>query len=183
MAALLRKINREAWAAAAASPLWSNGDCPPEALREVIDRRGPLSMWRIDDPSETARVIAAQALMQESLGEFNYILIDESKLKRPGVYVKATPNEHTLDPIVNERHVDVDFSSGKVLFELAQVLIKDASPGVMTKQQILQEVKKRIADTSFDRTHLFNKKRKEPEIAASTRLLIKLWKEGTVGVV
>src|SRR5690348_11648469 len=107
MAYLLRKFsNKNAWAEVENSLLWEQGDCPPEALVQVFDARGGVSTWRVTTEEEVERVIAAQALMRSTIGDFAYFLIDEEVLRKDGIKLKNTPAK-TIDKYVNGLHVDI----------------------------------------------------------------------------
>jgi hypothetical protein len=94
---LLRKFsNKDAWAEVENSPLWEQGDCPPEALVQVFDNRAGVSTWRVSTEEEVERVIAAQAFMRGTIGDFAYCLIDEDILRKDGIQTKNTPAK-TMD--------------------------------------------------------------------------------------
>jgi hypothetical protein len=117
---LLRKFsNKDAWAEVENSPLWEQGDCPPEALVQVFDNRAGVSTWRVSTEEEVERVIAAQAFMRGTIGDFAYCLIDEDVLRKDGIKLKNTPVK-TMDKHVNELHVDIVELSAQQLVRLAR---------------------------------------------------------------
>jgi hypothetical protein len=182
MTRLLRKVSRDAWAEAATSPLWAQNDCPPEMLSEVFDKRG-LSMWQVEDDSEIPRLIAAQVMMQSSISdEFSYVLVERKLLEDANIKIIKSPAK-TLDKVVNELHVDVIEVSGLALIKLAKLIFENGEVRVMRKPEIINEIKARIGNNSFDKGALFSAKRKPAEIEASKTLIVDSWKVGRIAFV
>jgi hypothetical protein len=182
---LLRKFsNKDAWAEVENSPLWEQGDCPPEALVQVFDNRVGVSTWRVSTEEEVERVIAAQAFMRGTIGDFAYCLIDEDILRKDGIQTKNTPAK-TMDKQVNELHVDIVELSAQQLVRLAHRINKEFDPLVMTRSEILVVAAKFFRENKFDRNFLFtagNKGRSEEEIAIAKNLLVNLWKRSDVNL-
>jgi hypothetical protein len=134
---LLRKFsNKDAWAEVENSPLWEQGDCPPEALVQIFDNRAGVSTWRVSTEEEVERVIAAQAFMRGTIGDFAYCLLDENVLREDGITLKNTPAK-TMDKHVNDLHIDIVDLSAQQLIRLAQIINKEFDPLVMTRLEIL----------------------------------------------
>jgi hypothetical protein len=182
---LLRKFsNKDAWAEVENSPLWEQGDCPPEALVQVFDNRVGVSTWRVSTEEEVERVIAAQAFMRGTIGDFAYCLIDKDILRKDGIQTKNTPAK-TMDKQVNELHVDIVELSAQQLVRLAHRINKEFDPLVMTRSEILVVAAKFFRENKFDRNFLFtagNKGRSEEEIAIAKNLLVNLWKRSDVNL-
>jgi hypothetical protein len=183
---LLRKLpDKDAWAEIADSALWGAGDCPPAALTQVFDNRSGVSTWRVTTPEEIERVVAAQALMRSSIGDFAYCLIEEAKLVQVGIKTKDTP-QRTIDKGISERHVDIIDLSGQQLIRLAQLINSEFDPLVMAREEILAAAKRFLKDGRFDREFLFtkgNKGRSESEISNSKDLLVNLWKKSEIEII
>jgi hypothetical protein len=184
MAYLLRKLsNKDAWADVAESPLWEQGDCPPEALVQVFDNRSGVSTWRVCTSEDIERVVAVQALARSTIADFAYCLIDEEYLRQQKIETSETP-QRTIDKNINGRHVDLVNLTGKQIIELARLINSQFSPFVMTRSEILEVANRCFAEGKFDREFLFlkgNKGREESEIAVSKDLLVNLWKKGEIG--
>jgi hypothetical protein len=184
---LLRKLpDKDAWAAAEGSPLWAEGDCPPEVLVQVFDNRKGVSTWRVNNQEEEERVIAAQAFLGRSIpNDFTYFLIEEDVLRQAGITLKDSPAK-TPDKEVDNFHVDVIELSGKQLIQFANILNTKCKPKVMTRTEILEMAAKCFRDEKFDRDFLFasggRRGRSEEEIAASRKLLVDLWKKGLINI-
>jgi hypothetical protein len=180
---LLRKFSdKDAWAEVEASPLWEQGDCPPEALAQVFDNRAGVSTWRVNTEEEVERVIAAQMFMRGTIGDFAYCLIDEDVLRRDGIQLKDTPTK-TMDKQVNDLHVDIVDLSAQQLIRLAHRINTEFDPIVMTRAEILMAAAKFFRENKFDRNFLFtagNKGRTEEEIAKAKNLLVNLWKKSDI---
>lgn len=180
---LLRKFsNKDAWAEVEASPLWEQGDCPAEALVQVFDNRAGVSTWRVRTEEEVERVIAAQAFMRGTIGDFAYCLIDEDVLRQDGIKLKNTPAK-TIDKQVNDLHVDIVDLSAHQLIRLAHRINTEFDPLVMTRAEILVAAAKFFRENKFDRKFLFttgNKGRSEEEIATAKNLLVNLWKTSDI---
>ena len=176
---LLRKFsNKDAWADVEASPLWEQGDCPAEALVQVFDNRVGVSTWRVSTEEDVERVIAAQALMRDTIGDFAYCLMAEEVLLQDGIKLKNTPAK-TMDKQVNDLHVGIVDLSAHKLIRLAHRINTEFDPHVMTRAEILVAAAKLFRENKFDRNFLFtagNKGRSEEEIATSKNLLVNLWK-------
>jgi hypothetical protein len=185
MAYLLRKLaDKDAWAEVVDSILWKQGDCPPDALVQVFDNRSGVSTWRVATEEEVERVIAAQAFMRSSIGDFAYCLIDEQTIKDEGIRTKDTP-QRMVDKEIGERHVDLIDLTGKQVIRLAQLINSVFDPLVMARTEILQAGAKFFGNGRFDRDFLFakgNKGRTDAEIANSKELLVNLWKKGEINL-
>jgi hypothetical protein len=68
-------------------------DCPAEALVQVFDNRAGVSTWRVRTKEDVERVIAAQALMRDTIGDFAYCLMAEEVLLQDGIKLKNTPQK------------------------------------------------------------------------------------------
>jgi hypothetical protein len=184
---LLRKLpDKDAWADVADSPLWQQGDCPPEALWQVFDNRRSVSAWRVETDEEVERVIAAQAFLGKSIpADFAYFLIQEDKLQTAGIALKNVPAK-TFDKEVDGLHVDIVELSGKQLIRLAYLLNSEFDPIVMTRTEIIETAAKCFRNKKFDRRFLFeskgNKGRSEEEVALSKTLLVYLWRCGLIDI-
>jgi hypothetical protein len=180
---LLRKFsNKDAWAEVEASPLWEQGDCPAEALVQVFDNRAGVSTWRVRTEEEVERVIAAQAFMRGTIGDFAYCLIDEDVFRQDGIKLKNTPAK-TIDKQVNDLHVDIVDLSAHQLIRLARRINTEFDPLVMTRAEIRVAAAKFFRENKFDRKFLFtagNKGRSEEEIATAKNLLVNLWKTSDI---
>jgi hypothetical protein len=180
---LLRKFsNKDAWAEVEASRLWEQGDCPAEALVQVFDNRAGVSTWRVRTEEEVERVIAAQAFMRGTIGDFAYCLIDEDVFRKDGIKLKNTPAK-TIDKQVNDLHVDIVNLSAHQLIRLAYRINTEFDPLVMTKAEILVAAAKFFRENKFDRKFLFtagNKGWSEEEIATAKNLLVNLWKTSDI---
>jgi hypothetical protein len=180
---LLRKFsNKDAWAEVENSPLWEQGDCPAEALVQVFDARGGVSTWRVSTEEDVERVIAAQAFMRGTIGDFAFCLIDEDVLRKDGIKLKNTPAK-TMDKGVNDRHVDIVDLSAQQIIRLAHRINTEFDPFVMTRSEILTAAVKYLREQKFDRHFLFtggNKGRSEEEIATAKNLLVNLWKKADI---
>jgi hypothetical protein len=134
---LLRKFsNKDAWAEVEASPLWDEGDCPPEALVQVFDNRTGVSTWRVRTDEEAERVIVAQAFMRGTIGDIAYCLIDEDVLREDGIKLK-NKSVKTIDSQVNDLHVELVDLSASQLIRLARRINTEFDPLVMTRAEIL----------------------------------------------
>jgi hypothetical protein len=180
LAYLLRKLsNIDEWADAADSDLWAAGDCPPAVLKQVFDNRDGVSTWRVTTEEEIERVVAAQALMRSSIGDFAYCLIDEEKLAAEGFARKDTP-QRTVDRQINDKHVDLVNLAGKKVIRLAQLINSECDPLVMSRMEILEAAARFFTEGQFDRAFLFtggNKGRSDEEIEKAKDLLVNLWKK------
>jgi hypothetical protein len=183
MAYLLRKFSdKNAWAEVEDSPLWEQGDCPAQAFVQVFDNRAGVSTWRVNTEEEVERVIAAQAFMRSTIGDFAYCLIDEEILRKDGLTLKNTPVK-TPDKEVNSLHVDIVGLTAHQLIRLARRINEEFDPLVMTRLEILEAAAKFFRQHKFDRNFLFsggNKGRSEEEIAISKNLLVNLWKKAEI---
>jgi|SRR5713101_5990929 len=183
MAYLLRKFsNKDAWAEVESSPLWEQGDCPAEALVQVFDTRGGVSTWRVSTEEDVERVIAAQAFMRGTIGDFAYCLIDEEILRKDGIKLKNTPAK-TMDKGVNDLHVDIVDLTAQQIIRLAHPINTEFDPLVMTRSEILAAAAKFLREKKFDRDFLFiggNKGRSEEEITTAKNLLVNLWKKADI---
>ena len=183
MTNLLRKFSdKNAWADVEDSPLWEQGDCPPEALVQVFDNRVGVSAWRVSTDEAIERVIAAQAFMRSTIGDFAYCLIDEDILRRDEFTLRNTLAK-TPDKEVNNLHVDIVGLTAQQLIRLARRINTDFSPRVMTRSEILGAAAKFFQQNKFDRNFLCsggNKGRSEEEITISKNLLVNLWKKAEI---
>jgi hypothetical protein len=183
MANLLRKFSdKNAWAEVEDSPLWEQGDCPAEALVQVFDNRAGVSTWRVSTEEEVERVIAAQAFMRSTIGDFAYCLIDEEILRKDGLTLRNTPAK-TLDREVNRLHVEIVGLTANQLTRFARRINAEFDPRVMTRLEILEAAAKFFQQNKFDRTFLFSggkRGRSEEEIASAKNLLVNLWKKTEV---
>lgn len=177
---LLRKISdKDAWASVEASPLWGQGDCPPEALVQIFDNRAGVSTWRVSTEEEITRVITAQAFVRSTINDFAYCLIDEKILHRENIKTRNSPVK-TIDREMGSRHVDIIELSGKQLVRLAQIINFEFEPKVKTRSEILTAAATFFNNGMFDRSFLFtggSKGRGEQEIANAKNLLVNLWKK------
>jgi hypothetical protein len=134
---LLRKFSdKNAWAEVEDSPLWEQGDCPAQALVQVFDNRAGVSTWRVSTEEQVERVIAAQAFMRGTIGDFANCLIDEDVLRKEGLTLKNTPAK-TIDKEINNLHVDIVGLTAQQLVRLAHRINKEFDPLVMTRSEIL----------------------------------------------
>jgi hypothetical protein len=170
---LLRKLsNKDAWAQVEDSPLWQQEDCPPEALVQVFDNRDGVSTWRVSTQDEIERVVAAQAFMRTTIGDFAYCLIEESALQSEGIKTETKPQK-MIDKEIEKLHVNLIAMSGKQLIRLAHLINSQYAPIVMTRQEILTAASKYFRKGQFDREYLGT----TPRATNSKELLLNLWKK------
>lgn len=187
MAYLLRRIgNIGAWAQISDSPEWEDGNCPAEALRDIYDNRTGVSMWRVETPEDIERVVAAQAFIRSTIGNFAYFLIEEKHIRAAGIKIESKPAK-TADKEANNRHVDLVNLTGKQAIMLARLANLEFSPDyIFAREEVITIGARLFKDGKLDRSYLFEKGKRgerEAEVAAATELLVNLWKKKEVDLV
>jgi hypothetical protein len=184
MAYLIRRLgNLDAWAQAATSPMWGQEDCPSDLMRQIYDNSSGVSTWRIDDPSEAARAVAAQAFLRSAISDFAYCLIDEQDIRAQRIRMDASKPGKTVDKDTNKRHVELQNLTSKQVAALARIVCMQSTKYELKRMEILTIAATNFSNGNFDKNVLFergpqNARREDDEIANSKNLLVSLWKKG-----
>lgn len=99
--------------------LTSKNDNDDNAWGDVI------SVWKITD-SNTERVIAAMAAGKMRMQEFDYLLIDEAKLRAAAADFMQSPGDTKDQGANNNWHYDVRVESSRKLLTVAESLVGKA---------------------------------------------------------
>lgn len=178
MAKLLRRLSDwDKWAELAESNFWNKGDCPPELLSQLYDNSEGISVYSVDDDKDINRIIAAISLDWGTFKDCGYAVFSDQDLKTIGLELKNTKS-FTFDEDTNQRHRDIVEISGQKLIKLVALVSNKAKLGMMTKEEIIKNLKQFLADDTFSRSRMFPAKKEKNE--KNGKILGDLWRNKLV---
>jgi hypothetical protein len=145
MAKLLRKVKKQNhWFKADAVSLLEKGDVPADPLSDLNTSQNKLSVFQVDEGHVNIdRVARALALGPDHIDNVGYVIFDSSLLTQASIEFNHTYGG-TVDPVVNECHIDLINLSGNKLVKLAHLILSEGESDTILKKRIKELVEEGI---------------------------------------
>ena len=154
---LLRRLrDKDKWAELSESPLWEEGDCPPELLAQVYDNRDGISVYEVETEADIKRVVAVMSRDWGFLKDCCYALLPKQDVKALGLQIKTSAIS-TFDNETKGRHRDLVGVTGKQVISLASMINHTAEIDVITRNEIIKYINEALQNRIFDRAPMFKK--------------------------